>query len=297
MAEVTVITKVDGGGYVAPADLGSGTPDGTTYLRGDSVWAVPPAGGTPPTGTGFRHITAGAEDAASKLVDTADVNNAQITLAKMANLAQDQFIGRITASTGVPETATITAAARTVLDDATVGAMLTTMGGATLASPTFTGTPAAPTAAADTNTTQVATTAYVLAQASTQAQQEAGPVTVNFTTPGRQHFHPSAVKCWGRFNVAGGITASYNITSVADTGTGVIAVTIGTDFSGAGVYAAQVSIEATATTWAVANAREAHLRSATLAAGTVSLDCIDKTATTNLVKDPSSWHFSAYGDL
>ena len=42
---------------------------------------------------------------------------AAVTLAKMANLAQDQFIGRTTASTGVPETATITAAARTVLDD------------------------------------------------------------------------------------------------------------------------------------------------------------------------------------
>jgi len=35
---------------------------------------------------------------------------------------------------------------------------------AKLASPTFTGTPAAPTAAADTNTTQVATTAYVVGQ-------------------------------------------------------------------------------------------------------------------------------------
>jgi hypothetical protein len=35
---------------------------------------------------------------------------------------------------------------------------------APLASPTFTGTPAAPTAAADTNTTQVATTAYVVGQ-------------------------------------------------------------------------------------------------------------------------------------
>jgi hypothetical protein len=38
---------------------------------------------------------------------------------------------------------------------------------APLASPTFTGTPAAPTAAADTNTTQVATTAYVIGQKGT----------------------------------------------------------------------------------------------------------------------------------
>jgi hypothetical protein len=53
-----------------------------------------------------------------------------VTLAKMANLAQDQFIGRVTASTGVPETATITATARTVLDDTTVAAMVDTLGGA-----------------------------------------------------------------------------------------------------------------------------------------------------------------------
>ena len=51
-----------------------------------------------------------------------------VTLAMMANLTQDQFIGRVTASTGVPETATITAAARTVLDDTTTAAMLTTLG-------------------------------------------------------------------------------------------------------------------------------------------------------------------------
>jgi hypothetical protein len=38
------------------------------------------------------------------------------------------------------------------------------LGGAPLASPTFTGTPAAPTAAAATNTTQLATTAYVKSQ-------------------------------------------------------------------------------------------------------------------------------------
>lgn len=52
---------------------------------------------------------------------------------------------------------------------------------AALASPTFTGTPAAPTAAADTNTTQLATTAYVVGQgylksatASTTYQTQAG---------------------------------------------------------------------------------------------------------------------------
>lgn len=58
------------------------------------------------------------------------IDNGVVSLAKMANLAQDQFIVRTTASTGVPETATVTAAARTVLDDTTVGAMVDTLGGA-----------------------------------------------------------------------------------------------------------------------------------------------------------------------
>lgn len=57
----------------------------------------------------------------------------------------------------------VTAAAKTVLDDATVSAMLATMGGAPLASPTLTGVPEAPTAAPGTSTTQLATTAFVAA--------------------------------------------------------------------------------------------------------------------------------------
>lgn len=64
---------------------------------------------------------------------------------------------------------------------------------ANLNSPTFTGTPAAPTAAADTNTTQVATTAYVVGQASS-----ANPVIAGTAAPGTSlkyaradHVHPN----------------------------------------------------------------------------------------------------------
>ena len=95
------------------------------------------------------------------------IANSAVTLAKMADLAQDQFIGRTTASTGVPQTATITAAARTVLDDTTVAAMVDTLGGATstgtggiarATSPTFV-TPAlgTPSALVATNATGTAT--------------------------------------------------------------------------------------------------------------------------------------------
>jgi hypothetical protein len=85
----------------------------------NSPTLVTPAIGTPASGT-LTNCTG---------LPTAGILDAAVTLAKMANLAQDQFIGRTTASTGVPQTATITAAARTVLDDTTVSAMVDTLGG------------------------------------------------------------------------------------------------------------------------------------------------------------------------
>lgn len=63
-------------------------------------------------------------------------------------------------------TTTITAAARALLDDADSATMLLTLGAAPIASPTFTGIPAGPTASLGTNTTQLATTAFVQAAVS-----------------------------------------------------------------------------------------------------------------------------------
>lgn len=80
-----------------------------------------------PLGAG---IDSGGSGSLGSSIATAEIEDGAVTLAKMADLAQDLFIGRTTASTGVPETATITAAARTVLDDTTVGAMVDTLGGA-----------------------------------------------------------------------------------------------------------------------------------------------------------------------
>jgi hypothetical protein len=42
--------------------------------NGKVTVTIPGGGGTTPTGTGFRHVTAGVEDAASKLVENADVH-------------------------------------------------------------------------------------------------------------------------------------------------------------------------------------------------------------------------------
>jgi hypothetical protein len=64
---------------------------------------------------------------------------------------------------------------------------------AALASPTFTGTPAAPTAAADTNTTQLATTAYVIGQAGSANPIMDGSVAVGTSTryARQDHVHPT----------------------------------------------------------------------------------------------------------
>src|SRR5574343_1117225 len=53
---------------------------------------------------------------------------------------------------------------------------------AQLSSPAFTGTPTAPTAAVDTNTTQLATTAFVLAQASSATPAAHGSAAVGTST-------------------------------------------------------------------------------------------------------------------
>lgn len=123
LADVTDATNVAAAGALMESALGTGveTALGIAVGSAGAPVVLNGAGGTPSSLT-LTNATG---------LPTGGIVDAAVTLAKMANLAQDQFIGRTTASTGVPETATITAAARTVLDDATVAAMVDTLGGAT----------------------------------------------------------------------------------------------------------------------------------------------------------------------
>ena len=113
-------------------------------------------------------------------------------------------------------------------------------------------------------------------------------------TPGRQRYHPSHPKVFVSCGVAADIQQSYGVSSLTDTGTGIVTVNFSTSFAATN-FCAIVSVEATGTTWAIANARECHVRSATRATGSVACDCIDNTTTTNLVKDPTTWHIMAFG--
>lgn len=134
-----------------------------------------------------------------------------------------------------------------------------------------------------------------LVQAAVQSDMEAGSSTIVAVTPGRQHFHPASPKAWLSCGVAADIQQSYNITSLTDTGTGIVTVTIATDFAAA-TYCALVSVEKAATTLASSDNRQANLRFNTRAAGSVAFDCKDDTATTNVIKDPATWHISMFGD-
>lgn len=131
--------------------------------------------------------------------------------------------------------------------------------------------------------------------AATQAEMEAGTASDKYVTPQGVNWHPGVSKFWVKAGVTGNILASWNVTSLTDNGTGDITVTIATDFSSAD-YCAQVSVEMTATTYGVANTREPHIRFGGQAAGTLRCDCVDNTATTSLIKDPTFWHISGLGD-
>lgn len=73
--------------------------------------------------------------------------------------------------------------------------------------------------------------------AATQAQQEAASDTSAFVTPGRQHFHPSSAKAWGRINQTNNtLTANYGVSSVTSPATGRTQVNFSTAFSSTTAY-------------------------------------------------------------
>lgn len=76
---------------------------------------------------------------------------------------------------------------------------------ASLASPAFTGTPTAPTAAADTNTTQLATAAFVLGQAGTvtPAMDGVGAAGSSKRYSPADHVHPKDTSKVGQSSSAG----------------------------------------------------------------------------------------------
>jgi hypothetical protein len=131
----------------------------------------------------------------------------------------------------------------------------------------------------------------------TQAEQEAGTATDKYVSPGRQQYHPSAIKCWGKASGDGTtLHANYNVTNLTDTGTGQLTVNIATDMSSVH-YSVTTSVERVATSLAVANVDNGGLlRNASQAAGAFQIENYDDTATTHVAQDPTAYHWQCAGD-
>src|SRR5688572_24454125 len=111
-----------------------------------------------------------------------------------------------------------------------------------------------------------------IAMTASVAEMESALDSTKIVTPGRQHNHPGHPKFWVKAGITGNILASYNVTSLTDTGVGLMTVTIGTDFSSAN-WCCQATVERAATALTVANIRSCAIRNALQAAGTVQVEC------------------------
>lgn len=115
-------------------------------------------------------------------------------------------------------------------------------------------------------------------------------------SPAVQHYHPGHPKAWVKCGVSGNSAASYNISSVTDTGTGLVAPQIGTDFAVVD-WACVATIERSATSLAVTDLKQCNIRSALQAATGVTLECYDGTGVTAVQEDPASWHMVGIGAI
>lgn len=125
-------------------------------------------------------------------------------------------------------TLAISVYSETILVAANAAAALLALGAAPLANPTLTGIPRAPTAAVGTNTTQLATTAFVGAEIASDL------VAAGYTTPAevKSQFNAAgsapvfACRAWVNFNGTGtvAIRASGNVSSITDSGVGTYVV-------------------------------------------------------------------------
>jgi hypothetical protein len=187
------ITAAGGAPLASPALTGS--PTVPTAAPGTST--------TQAASTAFvaAAITAGAVASFNGRTGAVNLIAADVSAAGGALLASPNFTGTPQAPTASPGTssgqlattafvaAAMAGGAGVVTFNTRAGAVtllaadITSAGGALLASPTFTGIPAGPTAAPGTNTTQLATTAFALAAAAaagvTSFNSRTGPVTLS----------------------------------------------------------------------------------------------------------------------
>lgn len=145
------------------------------------------------------------------------------------------------------------------------------------------------------NTADIATNTAAIATklgAATQSDQETATSTTTGVTPGRQQYHPSASKAWVKFagsgtNGAQTINASYNVSGVSRSSTGVYTVSFTISFSSAN-YAVITDGELSGTVITT------QIAATSQAAGSVGI--VFSNSSTAAQVDPTSGHLVAFGD-
>jgi hypothetical protein len=216
--------------------------DGATTIAlnpGDSCWIVG-------NGTSFRTIGRGLSAAGGTLQGAVnEAKGADIASATTTDIgaATGNYV-RVTGTTTITGLGTVQAGTRRTVQFA--GALTLTHNGTSLILPTGA---SITTAAGDVawfvseGSGNWRCTAYMRADgtalaggisAASQAQQESASATNVYVCPGRQQFHPSAMKAWAKVTNAGTptLSQSYNVGSLTDNGTGDTTVTFSTAFSG-----------------------------------------------------------------
>jgi hypothetical protein len=131
----------------------------------------------------------------------------------------------------------------------------------------------------------------------TQAEMEAGTATNKYVTPQGVNWHPGACKAWAKHAFSGAVpqmSATWNVTSVTDSGPSRATPVIATDFSSAN-YAVTVSVEVASTTYsATTMCLIPVVRFGTQAAGTFTIDVVEIDI--GQATDPAAVHWMAFGD-
>lgn len=136
-------------------------------------------------------------------------------------------------------------------------------------------------------TTSLAGTVQLANQAAMEALTTGRAVTADV-----QHFHPGHPKFWALVTVTTGtpaLTTSYNVTSITDTATGRLTITIANDFSSSN-WCCQATAENSAA------GKIATVLSASRAAGSVEVQSWT-SADSPTLSDPDAWHVMGLGDL
>lgn len=118
-----------------------------------------------------------------------------------------------------------------------------------------------------------------------QATQETGTSITAVVVTGRQKYHPSACKGWVEADVTGGVTASFNVTSFTDVGTGSGLVNWTTVFSSAN-YNALASMKSD-------NNLVARIPNTSFAAGVTPILVFNLSAA---AADPNHYMCAVFGD-